>query len=219
MTEQAVGMKIDLWPIEKVIPYELNSKKHEPDQVEKIAKAIKTFGWDQPIVVDGSGSIIKGHGRRLAAISLGMTKVPVLVRDDLTPEQVRAARLSDNRVAISGIDNDLLKQELASLTFDLTGIFDEKELKFLEADLGEMNIGAFVEDIDEEVAQQAVESTRKVDEVDARDVKLEKALGFKTVRGADERALARFMALIESQTGLVGADAFVAHAKSHYEKG
>lgn len=213
----AVKPRIEIWPIDRLVPYELNSKKHEEDQVEKIASSIREFGWDQPIVVDGTGSIIKGHGRRLAAIRLGMNTVPVWVRDDLTPEQVRAARLSDNRVAISGIDNDLLKKELASLEYDLTGIFDEKELKFLDADLGEMNLDAFVDDIDEEVNKQTAESNKKVEVVDSRDVRLDKVFGFKSIKGADERVMARFIALIESETGLTGADALVAHAKKHYE--
>lgn len=88
-----------------------------------------------PIVVDGNGVIIKGHGRRLAALQIGLKKVPVIVRDDLSEEAVRAARLADNRVAISGLDNEILRKELSSLEFSLDNIFDKKELTFVTADL------------------------------------------------------------------------------------
>ncbi|MFH3639762.1 ParB/Srx family N-terminal domain-containing protein, partial [Acinetobacter baumannii] len=81
--------------VDDVKPYELNAKIHSEEQVAKIAESIARFGWDQPIVVDKNGVIIKGHGRRLAAIKLGLIEVPVLVRDDLNEEQVKAARLAD----------------------------------------------------------------------------------------------------------------------------
>lgn len=201
--------QIDLWDVEKLIPYELNSKIHDEKQVNKIAKSIQEFGWDQPIVVDRNGVIIKGHGRRLAAIKLGYAKVPVLVRDDLTDEQVRAARLADNRVAVGDIDAELLQKELASLDFDLEGIFDKKELDFMTADIGEMNTEAFALDLDEEVAKQSAETMKKIEETDERPVKIDKALGFKQISGKDERFVARFMAQVEAETGKTGADAFV----------
>ena len=212
-------MHIQNWPIEKLVPYELNSKIHDDAQVEKIANAIKATGWDQPIVVDADGVIIKGHGRRLAAKRLGLTHVPVLQRSDLTPEQVRVARLADNRVAMSGIDADLLKQELETLDYDLKGIFDAKELKFLDVDLAQIDETGFVADIDLAIEQQTQESIAQVLDTDARPVKIDKALGFKTVQGADERHVSRFIAMIEAETGMTGAEAFVAHAKNYYENG
>lgn len=202
-------LQIDLWDVEKLVPYELNSKIHDDKQIEKIAKSIREFGWDQPIVVDRNGVIIKGHGRRLAALKLGFQKVPVLVRDDLTDEQVRAARLADNRVAVGDIDAELLQKELASLDFDLEGIFDKKELDFMTADLGEMNEDAFALDLDEEVSKQSAETIKKIEETDERPVKIDKALGFKQISGKDERYVARFMAQVEAETGKTGADAFV----------
>jgi uncharacterized protein (UPF0216 family) len=158
--------------------------------------------------------IIKGHGRRLAAIKLGFEKVPVLVRDDLTDEQVRAARLADNRVAIGNIDSDILQRELASLKFDLDGIFDKKELEFMNADLGEMKTDAFVLDLDAEIAQQSAETAAKIEQTDEREVKIDKALGFKSIRGKDERYIVRFMAQVEEETGKVGAEAFVEFVRS-----
>jgi ParB-like chromosome segregation protein Spo0J len=209
--------KIVLRDIETIQPYELNSKIHDKSQVKGIAKSIKEFGWDQPIVVDVDGVIIKGHGRRLAAIELGLKKVPVLVRDDLTPDQVRAARLADNRVAISGIDNTLLRKELESLDFDLEGIFDKKELDFLTADLAQIDDTAFVEDLNEAVAQQAQETAAKVAAIDDKQVPIAKALGFKTITLKDEKYVAAFIATIEEQTGREGAEAFVAFARKQLE--
>jgi ParB-like chromosome segregation protein Spo0J len=206
--------QITVWEIDRVTPYDKNAKIHDDKQVEKIAKSIKEFGWSQPIVVDKNGVVIAGHGRRLAAIKLGFDKVPVWVRDDLNEEQVRALRLADNRVAISDIDSTLLQQELADLDFDLEGIFDKKELAFLEADLGTYNEDAFVEDIEVEVAKQASESVEKVKAADSSDVRIDAALGFKSIKKSQERTVAAFMAEVEAQTGKEGAEAFVQFCES-----
>jgi DNA modification methylase len=118
--------------INSVIPYVNNTKKHPSEQVDKIAGSIAEFGFDQPIVVDGEGVVIKGHGRLLASRKLNLSQVPVLVRTDLTPMQVKAARIADNRVAESEWDDEMLRIELGELkdmNFDLslTG-FEAKEL-------------------------------------------------------------------------------------------
>lgn len=118
--------------ITSLIPYVSNTKKHPDSQIDKLAGAIAEFGFDQPIVVDGDGVIIKGHGRLLASKKLQLNQVPVLVRTDLTPAQVKAARISDNRIAESEWDEELLKIELIDLqasgfNLELTG-FDEKEI-------------------------------------------------------------------------------------------
>ena len=145
-----MGMKVQVWPIEKLKPYENNVKIHDEKQVGKIAESIKRFGWDQPIVVDKDGIIIKGHGRTLAAKSLGLKEVPVLVRDDLTPDQVNAARIADNRVAMGDIDTEGLQRELQLIDLDLSGIFDAKELAIarfmarIEAETGKSGADAFV---------------------------------------------------------------------------
>ena len=210
-------LHIEMWPIEDVKPYEQNAKIHDEAQVKRIAKSVTEFGWDQPIVVDKGGVIIKGHGRRAAGEYLGMKEVPVLVRADLTDEQVRAARLADNRVAIGDLDSSILQKELADLNFDLTGIFDAKELTFMEADLSLMNDGAIVEDLDAAVAAQSSETMAKIEETDARPVRIEKALGFKTISGSDERVVSRFMATAEAETGLAGGAAFISWLKRSME--
>lgn len=213
MTKPA-NIKVELWKIENVKPYELNAKNHDESQVEKIANSIKEFGFDQPIVVDGSGVIIKGHGRRLAAVKLGLSSVPVVVRADLSDEAVRAARLADNRVAISDIDTDKLKSELESLDYDLTNIFDAKELDFMVTDLGELDLDGFVDDLDDELVKHTETSKAASDAVDEKEVALHKVFGFKSVPGASQRTLTRFMAEIEASTGKKGADALVSFAES-----
>lgn len=207
------AFKVEMWAIEKVIPYETNVKKHDATQVKKIAESIKQFGWDQPIVVDAEGVIIKGHGRTLAAKHLGLKEVPVVVRDDLSDDAVKAARLADNRVAESDIDTAMLQEELASIEYDLHGIFDDKELDFLTADLGEINDGVFIDNLDAEVEKQAEETASKIDEVDSRDVPAVKALGIRAFKASDEKHVVRFMALLEEQFKLPPAEAFVAFAK------
>lgn len=214
MSDQTDKTSWKTWPIEQILPYPLNAKVHDAKQVEKIAASIKEFDWTHPILVDKDGTIIAGHGRRLAALSLGMTHAPVLQRSDLTPEQVRALRLADNRVAISNIDSELLQKELATLDFDMEGIFDKKELTFLDADMGELNAGAFIDDIDAAVEEQAAETILAIAAADEKEVPIAKALGFKAVKGKDERAIAAFMAVIEEQTGLTGVEAFVSHVSA-----
>lgn len=211
-------LKIEQWIVDDLKPYVLNAKIHNEDQVDRIVESITKFGWDQPIVVDKDGVIIKGHGRRLAAIKLGLIEVPVLVRHDLSDDQVRAARLADNRVALGDLDADILQQELEDFNLDfLDGIFDSKELDFMTADMAEMNLDAIVVDLDAAVAEQTQETMKKITEADERPVRIDKALGFKEIQGKDERVISRFMAVAEGETGLEGSSAFISYLKQVME--
>ncbi len=211
-------LKVQLWPIDKVKPYDKNVKVHDEKQVKKIAESIQKFGWDQPIVVDKDGVIIKGHGRTLAAKSLGLKQVPVLVRDDLTPDQVKAARVADNRVALGDIDTEMLQDELRGIDVDLSGIFDKKELKFLDSDLMEINEESVVTDIVEEMDAQEEEMAQSIQKIDEKDIRVSQALGFGKVKNKDQRPIARFIARIEEETGKTGADAFVEFVKNYTKK-
>lgn len=136
----------EVWDVEALIPYDDNAKIHTEEQIKALSKAIKKFGWDQPIVVEEDGTIIKGHGRRLAAMELGLLKVPVIVRRDLTKDQARAARLSDNRVALGDIDESALRRELSSLNVAFDGDlgdlgFSNEELGFLQGDIDDFDLG------------------------------------------------------------------------------
>lgn len=96
-------------------PYPKNAKKHDERQIKNVAESIKQYGFVQPIVIDKDGIIVIGHCRALAAKKLGIKEVPCVCVDDLTPEQVDALRLVDNKSNESEWDFDLLKEELPEL--------------------------------------------------------------------------------------------------------
>jgi DNA modification methylase len=111
---------IESWPIDRPIPYARNPRKISDEAVSAVAGSIKEFGFKSPIVVDAEGVIINGHTRLKAAMRLGMTEVPVIVASDLTPAQVQAYRLADNRVAeFTKWDADMLRVELDEIEVDL----------------------------------------------------------------------------------------------------
>ncbi len=132
----AMAKRIELWPIDRLVPYEKNSRTHSPEQVEQLRASIQEFGFTNPILVDGKDGVIAGHGRLEAARDLGLAEVPVVVLDHLSPEQKRAYVIADNKLALNaGWDFSLLQQEVMSLSLadfdlDLLG-FDEKELSSL----------------------------------------------------------------------------------------
>ena len=110
--------------IEKLIPYRNNARTHYDEQVEKIAKSMREFGFINPVLVDGKFNIIAGHGRVLGAKKLGMKEVPCLFIEDLTEKQKRAYIIADNRLAEdAGWDKEMLKrelEELQNLNFDIS---------------------------------------------------------------------------------------------------
>lgn len=120
-------------PVDSLVPYARNSRTHSEGQVAQIAASIREFGFTNPVLVDGEGGIIAGHGRVLAARKLGMKDVPVIDLAHLTDAQRRAYVIADNKLALNaGWDDEMLRLELAGLEgegFDvaLTG-FDATEL-------------------------------------------------------------------------------------------
>jgi len=109
-------MEIKYIKISELKPYEKNAKKHSKKQIEQIANSIKEFGFKQPIVVDINNVIIVGHGRIEAAKLLGFSEVPCLIANDLTEEQIKAYRLSDNRLNESGWEMRQVYEELNSMS-------------------------------------------------------------------------------------------------------
>lgn len=208
---------IELWDIEKIIPYAANAKKHPEAQVQKLATAITKFGWTQPIVIAGNGEIIAGHGRRLAAIKLGLKKVPVICRRDLTKAEADALRLADNRVASNDYDQELIQNELQRLSEELLGSelslldigFDQKEIDFVMSDLGEIDDSLFVDDISQAVETQKAETERRVEETDDVAAPVVDALGFKRVTIAQSRIIRDAMSRVEAKTGKRGVDALI----------
>lgn len=132
--------------ITEITPYEKNPRKND-EAVEYVANSIKEFGFKVPIVIDKDGVIVAGHTRYKAAQELGLEKLPCVIADDLTEEQVKAFRIADNKVGeFAEWDFDLLGEEL-------DGIFDIDMSEFgFDIDLDEEEPTEIVEDeVPEEV--------------------------------------------------------------------
>lgn len=127
-------MKTVNTPINKIKPY-VKNPRHNQDAIDQVAQSIKNYNFVQPIVVDKKNVIIIGHTRLLAAQQLGMKTVPVVFATDLSPKQVKALRIADNKVGEKATwDFDLLKDELTGLDNFFTG-FDGDELNSVLGDI------------------------------------------------------------------------------------
>lgn len=109
--------KVTYMDVDSLIPYANNPRLND-NAVDAVAASIKEFGFKVPIVVDGENVIINGHTRLKAAHKLGLKQVPVIVADDLTPEQVKAFRLADNKTS------ELAEWDIDKLDIELDGIPD-----------------------------------------------------------------------------------------------
>jgi ParB-like chromosome segregation protein Spo0J len=214
-------LAVELWAIDKIKPHPKNPKKHAPEQVKNLAELIKRNGWTQPIVVEGDGTIIAGHGRRLAAIELGLKKVPVICRKDLTSEQASALRLADNRIASTDYDIKLEQEQLLELAacgldFSLTMLgYSDKELEFLAEDmLGDIDLSVMSDDIGDAVEEQKKNNKALSDDIDGSAAPVGDAFGFKRVTVEQSRDIRKFMNKVETDTGLKGADALLAFIRS-----
>lgn len=125
-------IEIEYLPIDKIKPYENNTRKHTDIDVRKIANSIRQFGFDDPIGVwSDKNIVVEGHGRLLAAQMLGMDFVPVIHLDHLTDEQRRAYAIAHNKIAeLSEWDQKKLEKELNDFSFDMSDFgFWEQESK------------------------------------------------------------------------------------------
>ena len=96
----ALADRIELWPIDRLRPYERNPRTHSEAQVDQIAASMVEFGWTNPILVDENAGILAGHGRLLAARKLGLAEVPVIRFEHLSEAQKRAYLIADNQLAL-----------------------------------------------------------------------------------------------------------------------
>lgn len=132
-----MAKQIELWLIDKLIPFARNPRTHSDAQVAQIAASIAAFGFNNPILVDTNAGILAGHGRLLAARKLGLKEVPVIVLDHLSDAQKRAYIIADNQLALNaGWDEELLRVELAALqaedfNLDLIGFEDDELARLL----------------------------------------------------------------------------------------
>jgi ParB-like chromosome segregation protein Spo0J len=105
--------KIEMKAVASLQPYARNARTHSKKQVKQIAASIQRFGFTNPVLISGDGTIIAGHGRVRAASELGMTEVPTLSLSHLSPQEVQAYVLADNKLALNaGWDKEILAVEL-----------------------------------------------------------------------------------------------------------
>ena len=150
-------MEIREFGIDEIKPYEKNPRKNE-DSIRFVANSIKEFGFKVPIVIDADNVIVAGHTRWKAAKQLGLEKVPCIKADDLSPAQIKAFRLADNKVGeFSQWDMDLLGDELKDLgdVFDMGdfGFFDPMDDDAPTGDDDDFDPDKVAEDIENPVSQ------------------------------------------------------------------
>lgn len=122
-------------------PYDKNPRIND-HAVPKVAESIRQFGFKVPIVVDSNNVIVAGHTRYKAAQQLGLEQVPCIVADDLTPEQIMAFRLTDNKVAeFAEWDFESLNEQLEALAD-----FDMQAFGFANIDLHGDDLSGFFEE-------------------------------------------------------------------------
>ena len=108
-----VNIRVELWPISRLIPRVTNPRTHTPEQIVQVAASIKEFGWTNPILVGADNDVIAGHARLLAARKLGMTEVPIIQLGHLSKAQRRALVIADNQLALNaGWSDETLRIEL-----------------------------------------------------------------------------------------------------------
>jgi DNA modification methylase len=140
MKHNELDLKIEQWPVERLVPYARNARTHSDGQVSQVAASIAQFGFVNPILVGPDRVIIAGHARLLAARKLEMSEVPVIVLEHLSEAQRRALVIADNRLALNaGWDEEMLAVELAALreedfSLDVLGFDDEELARLLAAE-------------------------------------------------------------------------------------
>lgn len=109
-------MKTEERKVADLRPHPKNSRTHSEEQIAGIAVSIEQYGFNDPIAVDADGQVLAGHGRLQAAKHLGLTVVPCIVLDHLTPEQARAYLIAHNKLSDqAGWDKDLVEAEFKEL--------------------------------------------------------------------------------------------------------
>ena len=145
---------LENWEIEKIVEYARNPRKND-HAVDKIAAAIREFGFRVPVLAKSDGSLVDGHLRLKAAKKLGLKTVPVMLCDDMTEAQIKAFRISVNKVAeFAEWDNELLRlefEELKEMDFDieLTG--------FSLDEIGELEIEEIAPEYEEDADGEVIE--------------------------------------------------------------
>lgn len=112
-------LAIEYLPLAQLSPYARNSRTHSPEQVQALANSIRRFGFNNPVLIDGDGTIVAGHGRVQAAAVAGLESVPCIRLAHLTDDERRAYVIADNRLGeLSGWDAAMLASEVEDLLMD-----------------------------------------------------------------------------------------------------
>jgi DNA modification methylase len=149
--ERLRKLEVQIWPLDRLLPYARNARTHSDEQIAQVAASIVEFGWTNPILVGRDGVIIAGHARLAAARKLGIEEVPVILLDHLTETQRRALVLADNKLALNaGWDDEMLRVELEALkgdnfNLDIVG-FSDAELDVLLVDPDDGGGGGLTDD-------------------------------------------------------------------------
>lgn len=125
------------WVLDNLRPDPRNPRRHSSKQVKQIARSIKTFGFNVPLLIDQQGKILAGHGRYLAALQLGLNQVPVIQLDHLTPEQAQAFSIADNRLTENASWDDQL---LGEIFLELSELDLEFDLEVTGFTMGEIDL-------------------------------------------------------------------------------
>ena len=145
--KELLRLQVVLKSLDQIIPY-INNPRINEKGIDKVASSIKEFGFNSPIILDKDNVIIAGHTRYLAAQKLGLEEVPCINVEHLSPTQIKAYRIADNKVAeYSDWEDELLKlelEQLKELEFDLnlTG-FEEWETEHLLNPISEEDLQDF----------------------------------------------------------------------------
>jgi DNA modification methylase len=142
----SASLTIELQPIGALVPDPKNARLHPERHIKQLAKSVEAFGFNCPVLIDRDNQVVAGHGRLLAVKHLGWNEVPVIRLEHLTPDQVRAYRIADNRLTdCSTWDERLLAEQLkelseADLDFSLDAIgFDLPEIDLRIQSLGDLS--------------------------------------------------------------------------------
>ena len=164
-------MNIVMKTLGEIHPYENNPRMNDK-AAAAVAKSIQAYGFKVPIVIDANGEIICGHTRYKAAQQLGLSEVPCVVADDLTPSQVKAFRLADNKVSDVAIwDNKKLLAELDDLDslgedlftgFELGGLFDNTLDESDKAAIENNDFGVMYEAVFKSDSKEKLDKLQKV---------------------------------------------------------
>lgn len=164
-------MEILYKALSEIRPYENNPRVNDK-AASAVAKSIKAYGFKVPIVISADGEIVCGHTRYKASVQLGLDKVPCIVADDLTPEQIKAFRLADNKVSdVSIWDNKKLLQELDELNafdgdlftgFELGGLFDSTLDESDKATIENNEYGVIYEAVFKSDSKEKLEKLQKI---------------------------------------------------------